>query len=437
MLDSHLLSKPLLIVRRLLRRLWVRVSGMAVLALLTALVTLLFEGYIPAKVSARFTPDAVMPVLTILASGMLAVSTFSLNVMVSAHRAASAQATPRAQRLLLQDTTTQTVLATFIGAFVYSLSAIILFQSHAYADGATVIVLGVTIFVVVLVILAMLRWIEHLSGLGSIDATLRSVEEVAKSALTQFAEAPYFGAVPLTDDTVLPSGALPLRARACGHLQFIDLPQLSKCIANLQGQTGQVYLRCRPGAFVLEGMPLADVAGLTPAQITAAEACFVIGDTRTFEQDACFGLKVLGEVASRALSPGINDPGTAVDVIGRAERLLWNWARNSGETAQAQTRYPTIFVPQLPAEELLSCAFAALARDGAGQIEVALRLQEALAHLCQTPHSDVAEAARALNRTARAYAEAALPIEQDRARIGARSAAEKSASGQRTSGESA
>lgn len=415
MLDSHLLSKPLLIARRLLRRLWVRVSGMAVLALVTALATLLFEDYIPMKVSERFKPETVMPVLTILASGMLAVSTFSLNVMVSAHRAASAQATPRAQRLLLEDTTTQTVLATFIGAFVYALSAIILFKSHAYADGATVIVLGVTVFVVVLVILAILRWIEHLSGLGSIDATLRSVEDAAKTSLFQFAKTPNFRASALSDDTILPDGAVPLLASSCGHLQFIDLPRLNACITDESGRAGQVYLRQRPGAFVLDGMPIADVAGLTPAQIEAVGACFVIGDTRTFEQDASFGLKVIGEVASRALSPGINDPGTAIDVIGRAERLLWNWAHKCTEEDVPQDIiYPTIFVPELQASELLHCAFSAVSRDGAGQIEVALRLQEALSNLSKSPLDALTDAAKTQSRKAQAYADAALPIDADR-----------------------
>ena len=54
----------------------------------------------------------------------------------------------------------------------------------------------------------------------------------------------------------------------------------------------------------------------------AVAEAFTIGAERTFDQDPRFGLCVLAEIASRALSPAVNDPGTAIDVIGRAVRLL-------------------------------------------------------------------------------------------------------------------
>ena len=112
------------------RRLWLRVSLFALLAVLGAGVAILLEGRIPTYVQDRFTTESVMPILSILASGMLAVSTFSLNVMVTAHNAAAQQTTPRVHRILLADTTTQTALSVFIGAFVYALSAIILIKSN-------------------------------------------------------------------------------------------------------------------------------------------------------------------------------------------------------------------------------------------------------------------------------------------------------------------
>lgn len=185
MFKTFSVSQPILKLLRVSRRLWVRVSLMALLAVIAPGIAALLAPVIPEGIGKRFEPSAVMPILTILASGMLAVSTFSLNVMVSAHRAAAAQATPRAHRILLSDTTTQTVLATFIGAFVYALSAIILFQSNLIAPGTSVIMLGVTVLVVVLVILAMLRWIDHLSDLGSMDATLRTTVAEARPALVQ------------------------------------------------------------------------------------------------------------------------------------------------------------------------------------------------------------------------------------------------------------
>ena len=187
-------ERPLVILRRLSRKLWVRVSAFAVLSLTSALMGTVLEASLSPALTDRFDLEGLMPVLTILASSMLAVSTFSLNVMVSAHLSAAAQATPRVHRLLLDDTTTQNVLSVFIGAFVYALSSIILLKAQAYASSSAVIMLVVTIAVVVLVILALLRWIDHLSDLGSLDATLDLTESHARTALTALRQRPALGA---------------------------------------------------------------------------------------------------------------------------------------------------------------------------------------------------------------------------------------------------
>ncbi len=137
-------------LRRISQKLWVRGALFALLSVLTLPLAIFVEQFLPPEIADRFDKEAVMPVLEILASSMLTVSTFSLGIMVSAHRSAAAQATPRVHRILIRDTTTQTVIATFIGAFVYSLSAIILFRAGLYGIGAPVVVMGVTVLIVVL-----------------------------------------------------------------------------------------------------------------------------------------------------------------------------------------------------------------------------------------------------------------------------------------------
>jgi uncharacterized membrane protein len=123
-----------MILRRLSHKLKLRVTLFALLSVGTAAIAILAEDMIPATLRRSFSPDTVLPILTILASGMLAVSTFSLDVMVTAHNAAAGQTAPRVHGLLLAETTTQTVLATFIGAFVYALAAIILFKAGFYPE---------------------------------------------------------------------------------------------------------------------------------------------------------------------------------------------------------------------------------------------------------------------------------------------------------------
>jgi hypothetical protein len=66
------------------------------------------EPYIPARLPTRIGADAVDNILGIIASRMLAVTTFSLDIMVSAYSAATSSVTPRATKLVMEDSTTRT-----------------------------------------------------------------------------------------------------------------------------------------------------------------------------------------------------------------------------------------------------------------------------------------------------------------------------------------
>ncbi|MFU8776556.1 MAG: DUF2254 domain-containing protein [Roseovarius sp.] len=408
----QILSTTVLSLLRLSRKLWLRVTLFALLAVLASAAAILLDAQIPASLKTRFTPDAVMPILTILASGMLAVSTFSLNVMVTAHNAAAGQTTPRVHAILLADTTTHTVLATFIGAFVYALSAIILFQTGFYPDGASVLVLVFTVAVVVLVVVALLSWIHHLSDLGSMEATLLAIEVAARNSLIRDRSLPSLGARRLTEDTVLPVEARPLTAPATGYLQLIDMHAISEKLGTDQTR---VYLYVRPGAYLVRGQTIGHASGLSEDEGRAICRNLTIAATRSFEQDESYGLLVLSETASRALSPGINDPGTAIAVLCRQEKLLLDWTH--ALEGEERPLFPRIFVPETSRAAMIDMAFAGVARDGAGQIEVALRLQQVLARLAKAPDADLAQAAREMSQHACEYAEAALSLERDKTRL--------------------
>ncbi|MGB5558667.1 MAG: DUF2254 family protein, partial [Paracoccaceae bacterium] len=170
------LSKTVYRLQRMSRRLWIRSALIALLALVSAVLSPLLSPLVPDGMAAKLGADPVLRILQILASSMLAVTTFSLSVMVSARQSASSQATPRAHQLLLEDHITQTVLATFLGAFVYALASLILVSIHIYSDKTVVVVLAFTLIVIGLVVVAILRWIEHLSDLGSVVTTTGWIE---------------------------------------------------------------------------------------------------------------------------------------------------------------------------------------------------------------------------------------------------------------------
>ncbi|RPE67216.1 putative membrane protein [Pacificibacter maritimus] len=387
------LNVPAMLLMRLYRKLWLRVGLYALAAALIAVIGPWGAALLPSAWSKTLSADAVTPVLTILASSMLAVSTFSLNVMVSAHRSAALNTTPRVHRLLLEDTTTQSVLGVFIGAFVYALTSIVLTNMEFYSEEALLAVMVVTVLVVALVIGAMLRWIEHLSTLGSLDDTLRFVSDRTKRRLSAFRNQPAYGALPLADDVQIPETCTDILAPQSGYIQLIDVHGLS----NSTPERATTYVLRRPGHHVLKNTVLAQVSGTQDDDaLSAILENFTIGDQRSFEQDPLFGLQVLSEIASRALSPGTHDPGTAVQVLNILSKLLWEASHIKADEPESCAQ--NVILKTVDSDRIFERAFEAIARDGKGFSEVEDCLYKGLSNLENCPDPDFAEAARKMHK---------------------------------------
>jgi uncharacterized membrane protein len=151
--------------------------------------------------------EAVGDILKILASSMLVVAIFSLGTMVAAFSAAASIATPRASKLLIQDPTSQNALATFIGAFIFSLIGVIALSTGIYGPGGRIVLFVVTIIVIVIILMMFFRWIDYLSNLGRLGEVLEKVERAASRAIRSRCQSPYLGGRPLQG---LPDDAVPV-----------------------------------------------------------------------------------------------------------------------------------------------------------------------------------------------------------------------------------
>ena len=85
--------------------------------------------------------------------------------------------------------------------------------------------------------------------------------------------------------------------------------------------------------------------------------------------------------AARALSPAVNDPGTAISIIGSCVRLFALWARPLDEDDAGDPEFDRVHVPGLSVSAMFDDAFTAIARDVAGMVEVGVRLQKAFLSL--------------------------------------------------------
>ena len=317
--------------------------------------------------------DSVNTILQILASSMLAVTTFSLTTMVSAYAGASSSGTPRSTQLLILDRTSQNALSTFIGAFAFSIVGIIVLSSKVLsAAGIALLFLG-TLGVIVAVLVALLRWISFLTTFGRVPDIIDRVEKAATTAMRAYAEAPLCGA---SAWTAPPGDARQVLATTDGYVTDLHIEDLQ---ALAEWKDLDIWVRLRPGMTVSEGEALAYVRGEYDEAIeNQLRESFRVDAHRTFDDDPRLGLIALSEVGSKALSPGINDPGTAIGVLRALERVL-SVAQHADHDAEV-TR-PRIRMAPIAPEDFITDGLRPIARDGASTVEVSVRLQREIARL--------------------------------------------------------
>jgi uncharacterized membrane protein len=186
---------------------------------------------------------------------------------------------------------------------------------------------------------------------------------------------------PALSPSLDPTAALAVRSRRDGYIQVVDDDTLMK-LAETQDLV--VRLERRPGDFVVAGETLAHAwpkERAAEAAGEAFEATFVLGRHRTPPQDPEFGVTQLVEVGMRALSPGINDPFTAVACV---DRLTQSLARLAQRPFPSPCRHDGSGRPRLVARpqtfaEVLAAAFDPLRHHGREEPMVVARLFQALA----------------------------------------------------------
>lgn len=399
------------LARRLRERLWVKPLGYCLLAVLGALVahSADFTGlaaYVP-----QVTTETVQRLLSIISSTMLAVATFAVASMISAYASASSSATPRAFELVVADDMSQVALSIFIGAFIFSIVATIALRTGYYGKSGRFILFLLTLLIFASVILTFVRWVDSIARLGRMGTTIETVENAARAALQRRRLSPTLGGRKATEAG--PEG-IPIHAGSIGYVQHIDMETLQGITEALEAS---ITIGCLPGAFTSPGKPVAYLHG--KGDKPEDEVCdqisraFLIADKRSFDEDPRFGLIVLSEIAARALSPAVNDPGTAIAIIGTIVRLFACWIAPLSDEERPEIRFENIYVPELSQEELFTDAFTSIARDGAGNVEVCVRLQKAFLGLTRLENRRLAEIAREHSKTALARAGQALTLDAD------------------------
>ncbi len=178
-----MLYQWLLVLKKPSNKLWVSAASWALLTVIFVLSLRLGARTLEVASLPDIKQETLESLLNVIASSMLAVTTFSLSIMVAAFASASNGATPRATDLVMGDSTTRTAITSFICAFIYAIIAKTALGMAFYAQNGRFILFISTVAVLLYLIITLIRWVYTLSQLGRLGNTLEKIEQVTGNAL--------------------------------------------------------------------------------------------------------------------------------------------------------------------------------------------------------------------------------------------------------------
>ena len=332
-------------------------------------------------------PDDAREVLSTLLSSMITMATLVFSITMVVLSLAANQFGPRLIRSFMASPQTQLVLGTFVMTIVYCM--LVLSSIGARGEAGPFPFSTVTIAIALaLLSIAVLVFFLHTLARSIVSETViervgRELDRVIERLEPLEPGPSSNGADVLPDDLETKSAFFgPSKA---GHVQAIRLDRL---IDLAEGADVTVALYFRPGDYVAEGgRGIAVYPGdrLDPALASAVQNCILVGAHRTPIQDPEFLIRHLVEIAVRALSPGVNDPYTAVAVTGRlsasvarlmSRGLATGVLRDGGGRLRVAYPVPTY-------RSLLGTAFDQIRQNGADKPLVAIHLLEAIGRVAE------------------------------------------------------
>jgi uncharacterized membrane protein len=402
-------------------------SGAVALAFATVAVEKPVTNWLTINWDWTFTGGAegASALLGAIAGSMITLAGVVFSMTLVALSLASSQLGPRLLRNFMRDTTTQVVLGTFVATFLYCL---MILRTIRRANEVTFIPhLSVTLSVLlaVLSVGVLIYFIHHVSiSIQANEVVARVGMELNEGIKRLFPErmgqgAPEMATEPPDKEFLHTFGreARPIGSAEDGYLQFVDGDAL---MALAMQEDVVIRLERRPGHYVVTTRPLVLVwpgNKINDELIDTVQSAFALGNQQTPRHDIEFAVNQLVEIALRALSPGVNDPFTAVTCIDHLGSALCRLAQRDMPSPYRYDKEEQLRViaPVFTFADVTDTAFNQIRQYGRSSFAVTIRLLETIAEVagCVDRPEDSAALVRQAQMIARGARDGLLE-EEDR-----------------------
>ncbi len=267
------------------------------------------------------TADAARQILTAIAAAVITVVTLVFSITIVTLTLASTQFGPRMLRNFIRDWITQVTLGSFVATFVFAILALVSIGPGVHGEFVPHLSITVTMALVIADVVVLVVFIDHIAKSIQLPQVIAGIagdlsRAIDAEAGSSDADAGALETRPSVAEIVvrLDEDSGFVRAPKSGYLQYVSMYKLIDIASR---NDAVIRLMHRPGHFVVEGEPLANVwpAAAAPDVARALGGAHATGPHRTLTQDPSFAVDQLVEIAIRGLSSAINDTFTALACI--------------------------------------------------------------------------------------------------------------------------
>lgn len=334
------------------------------------------------------SPDGARTLLSTIAGSVMSVTGVTFSITIVVLNLASSQFGPRIIRNFIRDRSTQAVLGIFVASFLYC----ILVLRSVQTSEVEVFVPNISIIFAVLLAIVdigvLIFFIHHIATAIQADTVVSqiskelqvNIKHIFNDELEQVSQNKMGNESEIGKNANSHHYNHPITATCTGYLQAVDYDRLMQIAIE---NDYLIQLLIRPGQFIVTNATIAIINSQELFDVDLENtigAAFIIGDQRTSEQDTEYSVHQLVEVAVRALSPGINDPYTAIaciDQLGAALCYLGTRRFPPSHCHDAQGILRLITKPWTYSG-LLNASFDQIRQHGKSTVSVVIRLLEVL-----------------------------------------------------------
>lgn len=376
-------------------RLWPLPVAAVALAVAAGFLIPQFDAHVDAAVPSWLTgvlfggdANAGRTVLDAVSSSLITVTSLTFSLTVVTLQLASSQFSPRLLRTFTSDVFVQATLGLFLATFTFSLTVLRSVRSGGDSASPFVPRISITLSFALAVasVIGLVLFLAHLARQIRVETMLRDVHQNAADTIrTELGNRDGTQSAP---EPEIPDRADLLMAGSSGFLVRVDRGDL---LTAAKEADAVVVITAHPGSSVIKGTPIGrawcPTGDLSCDTLTGlswkVEAAVTVGYERTAVQDIGYGLRQLTDVANKALSPGINDPTTAIYALGHISALLGELAgRDLGPTVITDEQgRPRVVLHGPDLAQLVEDAISQPRRYGASDPAVMARLFALLAEL--------------------------------------------------------